>query len=185
MREIWTVGHWTCPEDTFIGRLDDQRIDVLADVRAHPGSRRSPQFLGEAMRVWLERAGIDYVYLDELGGRRRGQDVDPALNAGWRNRSFRNYADYTLLPAYEHGIARLTALAERRRTAVMCGEPMPWRCHRLLIANTLGARGWTVRHIMDDGEPRVHELGAWGAPPRVDEQGRVTYPADPEVPGGS
>ncbi|WP_406409311.1 DUF488 domain-containing protein [Streptomyces halstedii] len=177
MREIWTVGHWTCPEDMFIGRLDDQRIDVLADVRAHPGSRRSPQFLGEAMRGWLERAGIDYVYLEELGGRRRAQDVDPALNAGWRNASFKNYADYTLLPAYEHGIARLTALAEHHRVAVMCGEPMPWRCHRLLIANTLTARGWTVRHIMDSGEPRVHELGAWGAASQVDEHGRVTYPA--------
>ncbi len=177
MREIWTVGHWTCPEETFIGLLDAQHIGVLADVRAQPGSRRSPQFSRDAMREWLERAGIDYVYLDELGGRRRKQDVDPAANAGWHNASFRNYADYTLLPAYEHGIARLTGLAARDRVAVMCGEPMPWRCHRLLIANTLTARGWTVRHIMDAGEPRVHELGAWGAAPRADAHGRVTYPA--------
>ncbi|MEU5714235.1 DUF488 domain-containing protein [Streptomyces sp. NPDC020403] len=177
MREIWTIGHWTCPEETFIGLLDAQRIDVLADVRAHPGSRRSPQFSGGTMRGWLERAGIDYVYLEELGGRRRKQEVDPAVNAAWRNPSFRNYADYTLLPAYEHGIARLTSLAERGRVAVMCGEPMPWRCHRLLIANTLTARGWRVLHIMDGGATRLHELGAWGAEPQVGEDGRVTYPA--------
>ncbi|MEV8227810.1 DUF488 domain-containing protein [Streptomyces sp. NPDC079167] len=179
MDEIWTIGHWTCPQETFTGLLEDRSIDVLADVRAHPGSRRSPQFSRDAMREWLEREGIDYVYLDELGGRRRKQDVDPAVNAGWHNPSFRNYADYTLLPAYEDGITRLTTLAERGRVAVMCGEPVPWRCHRLLIANTLTARGWTVRHIMGpgSGEPRVHELGAWGAEPRVDGRGRVTYPA--------
>ncbi|MET9591459.1 DUF488 domain-containing protein [Streptomyces sp. NPDC006516] len=177
MHEIWTVGHWTCPEKTFVGLLDAQRIDTLADVRAHPGSRRSPQFSRDVMSEWLERAGVDYVYLDELGGRRRKQDVDPAVNAGWHNPSFRNYADYTLLPAYEQGITRLTSLAERGRVAVMCGEPTPWRCHRLLIANTLTARGWTVRHIVGPGEARVHELGAWGAEPRVDENGHVTYPA--------
>ncbi|MFS0694559.1 DUF488 family protein [Streptomyces nitrosporeus] len=176
MREIWTVGHWTCPEEDFIGRLDAQGIDTLADVRAHPGSRRSPQFSAGTMRDWLETAEIDYVYFEELGGRRRKQEVDPETNAGWRNASFKNYADYTLLPDYERGIARLTSLADRDRVAVMCGEPMPWRCHRLLIANTLTARGWTVRHIMATGEPRVHELGAWGAAPQVDGHGRVTYP---------
>lgn len=178
MREIWTVGHWTCPEETFIGRLDDQGIDVLADVRAQPGSRRSPQFSQDVMPEWLERAGIAYVYLAELGGRRRKQDLDPLVNAGWRNASFKNYADYTLLPEYERGITRLTSLADRGRVAVMCGEPMPWRCHRLLIANTLTARGWTVRHIMGNGEPRLHELGAWGAVPRIDARGVLTYPAE-------
>lgn len=177
MREIWTIGHWTCPEATFIGLLDGQRIDVLADVRAHPGSRRSPQFSRDAMNEWLARAGIGYVYLEELGGRRGRQDVDPAVNAGWENASFRNYADYTLLPAYRRGIGRLTGLAVRSRVAVMCGEPMPWRCHRLLIANTLSAQGWTVRHIMGDRDPRPHELGKWGAAVRVEGPGRVTYPA--------
>ncbi|HEY9440290.1 MAG TPA: DUF488 domain-containing protein [Streptomyces sp.] len=177
MCEIWTVGHWTCPEAVFIGLLDAQRIDVLADVRARPGSRRSPQFAREAMREWLERAGIAYVHLEELGGRRRKQDVDPAVNAGWKNPSFKNYADYTLLPEYRRGIDRLTALAARSRVAVMCGEPMPWRCHRLLIANTLAAHGWTVRHILGESEPHVHELGKWGAQPRVDGDGQVTYPA--------
>ncbi|WP_030901892.1 DUF488 family protein [Streptomyces sp. NRRL F-5126] len=177
-REIWTIGHWTCPEQEFLGLLDAQRIDTLVDVRAHPGSRASPQFLADAMRGWLERAGIAYTYLgEELGGRRRRQDVDPAINAGWRNASFKNYADYTLGPAYERGIDRLTSLAAGHRVAVMCAEPVPWRCHRLLIANTLTARGWTVLHILGTGEPRAHELGGWGAAARVDPDGTVTYPA--------
>ncbi|MDN5761883.1 MAG: DUF488 domain-containing protein [Microlunatus sp.] len=175
MREIWTIGHWTCPEPTFIGFLDAQRIDLLADVRAHPGSRSSPQFGREAMPEWLERAEVSYIHLEELGGRRRKQEVDAAINQGWQNASFKNYADYTLLPDYEEGIARLVELASRSRVAVMCAEPMPWRCHRLLIANTLTARGWTVRHIIGDAEPRVHQLGQWGATPVVDD-GRVTYP---------
>lgn len=177
MCDIWTIGHWTYSHETFLRFLQGQRIQLLVDVRSHPGSRRSPQFGSEAMPVWLESAGIGYLHLPELGGRRRRQDVDPAINAGWQNESFKNYADYTLSPDYEKGIDRLTELASSRRVAVMCGEPTPWRCHRLLISNTLAARGWTVCHIIGDEEPREHELGRWGAVPQVDAPARVTYPA--------
>ena len=176
MGEIWTIGHWTCPEPAFIHLLDAQGIEVLADVRAHPGSRSSPQYGRDRMPEWLDRAAIRYVHLDELGGRRRKQDVDAHVNDGWENPSFKNYADYTLSPAFERGIARVVELATDRRVVVMCAEPMPWRCHRVLIANTLTARGWTVRHIMGDGQPRPHRLGQWGATPTVDADGRVTYP---------
>lgn len=156
--------------------LQSQDIELVADVRAHPGSRRSPQFGSEAMSGWLDAAGIGYLHLPELGGRRPRQDVEPRINAGWRNASFKNYADYTLLPGYEAGIERLVELASTRRVAVMCGEPTPWRCHRLLISNTLAARGWTVCHIIDDEEPQAHELGRWGAPAEVEAGARVTYP---------
>lgn len=174
--QIWTVGHWTWPEPTFIGLLQDQRIELLVDVRSHPGSRTSPQFSKDAMREWLDRAGIGYRHLPELGGRRPKQDVDPQINAGWRQRSFKNYADYTLSPSYEDGIARIVELASEYRVAYMCAEPMPWRCHRLLISNTLAARGFTVWHIMPGGSARPHHLGAWGAVPSVDAAGRLTYP---------
>ncbi|MEO8852108.1 MAG: DUF488 domain-containing protein [Allobranchiibius sp.] len=176
MRDIWTIGHWTCPEETFIGLLRDQRIDVLADVRAHPGSRSSPQFGQDAMRDWLKRADVGYLHLSELGGRRRKQDVEPDINAGWVNQSFKNYADYTLQPAYDAVIADLSEQAAHHRLALMCAEPMPWRCHRLLVSNTMTARGWTVRHIMAGSEPRIHVLGAWGADAHIDADGRVTYP---------
>ncbi|MBN9327862.1 MAG: DNA repair protein [Cellulomonas sp. 73-145] len=176
MREIWTIGHWTCPEQTFVARLAANGIGLLADVRAHPGSRTSPQFSRDLMPGWLAQASVGYVHLEKLGGRRAKQDVDSRINSGWQNASFKNYADYTLLPAYQEGIDELLQLATERHVAVMCAEPMPWRCHRLLISNTLTARGWTVRHIVGDSEPRVHRLGQWGATPVVGADGRVTYP---------
>jgi uncharacterized protein (DUF488 family) len=157
--------------------LHAQRIELLADVRAQPGSRRSPQFGHEQMPKWLAHAGIEYVHLPELGGRRGRQQVDPTINAGWRQPSFKNYADYSLGIDYQQGIHRLTELAAAHRMVIMCGEPMPWRCHRLLIANTLTAQGWTVWHLIDDAPPRRHELGQWGAAPSIDANARVTYPA--------
>lgn len=174
--EIWTIGHWTCPVPEFLQPLHEHGIGVVVDVRAHPGSRRNPQFGSDAMAKWLPDAGIAYLHLAELGGRRRKQGADPTLNVGWKNASFRNYADYTLTEEYEAGITRLTGLASGTPTAVMCGEPMPWRCHRLLISNTLTARGWTVWHLMGESAPRRHQLGQWGAVPVVDRLQRVTYP---------
>lgn len=174
--QIWTIGHWTCPAPVFLAPLEQSGIELIADVRAQPGSRRNPQFGGEAMARWLPEAGIDYVHLAELGGRRGRQDIDPRVNAGWQSPSFRNYADYTLTNDYAHGIGRLSGLARDRRVAILCGEPMPWRCHRLLIANTLAAAGWTVWHLVADGPTRRHELGQWGATPSIGADGRVTYP---------
>lgn len=180
---VWTIGHWTCPPPLVLRTLGSADIDTVVDVRKLPGSRRSPQFDADAMPSWLEPAGIDYAHLAELGGRRPKQrDVDPGRNAGWRNASFKNYADYTLTPPFEAGLARLTGMAAGRRVALMCGEPMPWRCHRLLIANTLTARGWTVVHLMNDAKPQRHELGQWGATPSVNGDGVVTYP-EPEGDG--
>ena len=175
-QQIWTIGHWTCPESTFIHRLVEQDIDILVDVRAHPGSRASPQFGQDVMPVWLGRAAIDYVHFTDLGGRRRKQDVDQELNAGWNNASFKNYADYTLSDDYRAAIARLIDVANTQHVVFMCAEPMPWRCHRLLISNTLTAQGWTVRHIMGNGAPRTHTLGQWGATPTISDSGQVTYP---------
>ena len=183
MTTVWTVGHWTCPQEVFIGLLLTETIELIADVRSYPGSRASPQFGREMMRGWLSDAGIEYVHLPALGGRRLKQDVEPGLNAGWRQPSFKNYADYTLTPAYHDGIRRLEELATSNRVVIMCGEPMPWRCHRLLVANTLTAQGWTVWHLMGDDPPRRHELGRWGAAPSVGPDGQVTYP--PERDGNS
>ena len=176
--ELWTIGHWTCPPDLVLETLSPAGIGLVVDVRRTPGSRSSPQFNSDQLADWLPAAGVDYLHLPELGGRRpRSKEVDPAANAGWRNASFRNYADYTLTPGYEEGLRTLTDRARTRRVAIMCGEPMPWRCHRLLIANTLTARGWTVTHLRAGGRPQPHELGRWGATPMVGPDGLVTYPA--------
>ncbi|MGN8025556.1 DUF488 domain-containing protein [Microbacterium sp. 22242] len=179
--EIWTIGHWTCPIPDFLAPLDEHRIELLVDVRAHPGSRRNPQFGSDAMSQWLPENGVDYLRLPRLGGRRQRQTgVDPVVNAGWKNASFRNYADYTLTDEFRQGLEELTGLARERRTAIMCGEPMPWRCHRLLIANALSAQGWAVHHLIAGQAAREHVLGQWGATPSVEEDGRVTYPERPE-----
>lgn len=172
---IWTIGHWTCPKPVFLHPLLEHDIELLVDVRALPGSRRSPQFDADEMPQWLAEVDIDYLHLPELGGRRKRQDVDPEINAGWQNASFKNYADYTLTTGYRDGLDRLQKLATEHRTVLMCGEPMPWRCHRLLISNSLVARGWDVWHLIAEGEPRRHELGQWGARPDVAADGTVTY----------
>ncbi|HIY22916.1 MAG TPA: DUF488 domain-containing protein [Candidatus Brachybacterium merdigallinarum] len=176
---IWTLGHWTCPEGDVLTTFRGAGIDELVDVRRLPGSRRSPQFDAEEMVRWLGEAGIGYRRSAELAGRRPKQsDVDPQLNAGWQNTSFKNYADHTLTPEYERGIEALTDLAAEHHVVVMCGEPMPWRCHRLLIANTLVARGWEVVHLRVGSAPAEHELGAWGARPVLREDGALVYPPD-------
>ena len=174
--ELWTIGHWTCPPETFLGTLDGANIEQIVDVRAQPGSRRSPQFGPEALPAMLAGNGIGYLHLAELGGRRRLQHIDPEINGGWENRSFHNYADYTLTPRFAAGLDRLVAIAREKRTCLLCGEPMPWRCHRSLISTVLVARGWTVWHLSTTSAPRRHELGGWGATPQV-EGGVVTYPA--------
>ena len=176
---IWTLGHWTSPVDAVLATLRSVEIDELVDVRKLPGSRRSPQFDAEEMTHWLGGAGIGYRRSAELTGRRPKQrDVDPQLDAGWQNTSFRNYADHTLSAEYEQGIEELEALAAEHHVAVMCGEPMPWRCHRLLISNTLVVRGWEVVHLRAGAAPVEHELGAWGARPVVREDGTVIYPPE-------
>ena len=176
--ELWTIGHWTCPPDLVLETFAPAAIELVADVRRTPRSRASPQFDARELSVWLPSNGIEYVQVPELAGRRpRSTLVDPTTNAGWKNASFHNYADYTLSPDYERGLARLTDLARHDHVAIMCGEPMPWRCHRLLIANTLTARGWTVTHLMTNARPQVHRLGQWGATPLVGPDGVVTYPA--------
>lgn len=174
---IWTLGHWTCPEDVVLHTLSSADIEVVADVRKMPGSRRNPQFDAHEMSSWLDEAGIEYLHLTALGGRRPKQKaIDPNLNAGWQNASFKNYADYTLTPEFEAGLEQLTNLASRAHVAIMCGEPMPWRCHRLLLANILTARGWQVTHLMNGSNPKPHELGQWGAAPIVGAGGTLTYP---------
>jgi len=174
--EIWTIGHSTRSTGEFLALLHDHAIDSLVDVRSFPGSRRCPQFGRETMSTWLADDAITYQHASDLGGRRNRQhDVDPAINAAWRNASFRNYADYTLGDAYQAGIVQLAIMAQTSRVAFMCSEALPWRCHRSLIANTLVARDWAVHHLMSVGKVIEHRLGAWGPEPLVAD-GRVTYP---------
>jgi len=170
MVTVWTVGHSNRPAADFISLLRAHGIELVADVRRYPGSRRNPQFGSEALRAALSEAGIDYVALPALGGRRRAQAG--SLNQGLRSAQFRGFADYMATPDFAAALEALVATAAARRTAIMCAEALPWRCHRSLIADALAARGVEVMHILGTGQPRAHAL----SPAARVRGGVVTYP---------
>src|SRR5699024_9998666 len=143
MKDIYTIGHSTHSIEFFIHMLKVAHIEVLADVRALPGSNKFPHFNQENLREYLSAEGIDYVYFPYLTGRRnKSQLFQDELNAGWNNQSFHNYADYTLTDSFTNGLDRLEKVAKEKRTAICCSERHPARCHRLLISNVLAANNW-------------------------------------------
>lgn len=151
---IWTIGHSTRTLDEFLKLLAIHGIEVLADVRRFPGSRKYPHFAQEALRSSLPEVGIDYVPFPELGGRRRPRP--DSHNTVWRNESFRGYADYMETEAFRAGIERLLELARRKRTVILCAEAVWWRCHRALIADYLKAAGVCARHIINAKKSEIH-----------------------------
>lgn len=134
--------------------LNASEIQALVDVRSFPGSRRYPHFNKENLRSSLAEAGIDYVHLPALGGRRRARP--DSINLAWRNQSFRGYADYMETGGFADGIAKLLDIAAQRRTAIMCAESLWWRCHRSLISDYLKAQGIEVIHILAGGKSEPH-----------------------------
>ncbi len=169
---LWTVGHGTRPAEELLAILASVRIARLADVRTVPRSRHNPQFNRDTLPATLRAAHVDYVHLAALGGLRKTRA--DSVNTAWRNLSFRGYADYMQTPAFAAGLDELRALAAAARTAIMCAETVPWRCHRSLIADALTARGDRVEHLLAAGRADVHVLSRMA---RV-EDGRVTYPAE-------
>lgn len=183
--EIYTIGHSSHSKEFFDRMLKEYSIEVLADVRAFPGSRKWPQFSKDLFPAWLEAENIHYQHFPKLGGRRKkSKEIENELNAGWNNRSFHNYADYTLTDEFKEGIDELLELASEKRVAYCCSERHPSRCHRLLISNWLVANGHKVLHIIDGKDESVelveHEVGKWGAPAEVKaaEKMDVYYPAE-------
>ena len=151
---IWTIGHSTRTLETFLGLLDEYRIEAIADVRRFPGSRRHPHVASDALATTLPAHGIAYQWMPKLGGRRKVQPGSP--NTAWRNASFQGYADYTATAEFAEGLAELLKLAAARRTALMCAEAVWWRCHRSIIADVLKLRGVEVVHIIDATHATVH-----------------------------
>jgi uncharacterized protein (DUF488 family) len=176
MAELWTVGHSTRAQEELIGLLEQNGIQVLADVRRYPASRRYPHFNREALQRALPAAGIDYVWMPELGGRRAPRR--DSTNTAWRNAGFRGYADYMETEAFRAAIESLLQRAQRQGTTVMCAEQAWQQCHRGLISDYLKARGVEVTHIV--GQARV-ELHPWTAAARI-ANGKLSYAtaAEPE-----
>jgi|SRR5579884_755937 len=177
---LFTIGHSTHPPERFLALLDHHGIEALADIRRFPGSRKHPQFNRDDLAGALQRAGIDYHWLQALGGR-RGKGRDGSSNLGLHNASFRNYADYMLTPEFREGVAGLLEIAERKSTVLMCAESLFWRCHRRLVSDFLTAMGITVQHIMPTGALRPHTL----TPGAVIREGAVTYPGESAAVGRS
>jgi len=167
---VFTVGHSTRPLEGFIALLRGYGVERLEDIRTVPRSRRNPQFNAETLGPALSDAGIAYEPLQALGGLRHARKDSP--NTGWRNDSFRGYADYMQTDGFAAGLARLIEASRGARTAIMCAEAVPWRCHRSLVADALLARGIPSVEILSEASWRLHAMTPFA---RV-EGTRITYP---------
>ena len=165
----WTVGHSTRQLDEFLAVLSAYEIELIADVRRFPGSRRLPHFSSNDLERSLAERGIAYVWLPSLGGRRRPDSH--SVNTGWRHPAFRGYADYIATEEFASGLFELTMLAGGLRTAVMCAEVLWWRCHRRIIADVLASLGLPVVHIRDESNAELHQL----VPPARMARGSLSY----------
>jgi len=164
---VLTIGHSTRAWEDFLEILRAHRVRRVIDVRSIPRSRHNPQFNREILRTRFRSARIGYVHLRKLGGLRHARRDSP--NMGWRNTSFRGFADYMQTLEFDTGLRRLIKLARQKRSVLMCAEAVPWRCHRSLVADAILVRGIRVEHIMSS---REHSLASFG---RV-RGNRVIYP---------
>src|SRR3954464_10387710 len=174
---VWTIGHSTRSAAELLDCLTRYDIQLVADVRRLPGSRRLPQFDAETLAASLNAHGIDYRWLPALGGRRRSP-TGPSDSA-WRHPAFRAYAEHMESEEFADGLFELVMLAGGLRTAVMCAEVLWWRCHRRIVADVLVSLGVTVVHIRDARLAEPHRL----APPARMDRGRLTYESAPRATG--
>jgi uncharacterized protein (DUF488 family) len=168
---VLTIGHSTRSLEELIALLERSQVAELWDVRTAPGSRRLPHFTKASLAAALPAHGIAYRHVKELGGLRKPRP--DSINTGWRNESFRGYADHMQSAEFAAALNDLIAAQEGRRLAIMCAEAVPWRCHRSLIADALSARGVEVLEIIDEKPPRRHRM----TPFALVESGTVRYPA--------
>jgi hypothetical protein len=167
--QVWTVGHSTRSIDEFLRVLAAYRIETVADVRRFPGSRRHPQFGGEALATSLRSQGVEYEWIEQLGGRRRRSDA--GAPSAWRHPSFQAYGDHIASPEFAEGLDRLLHLAQASRTAIMCSELLWWRCHRAIISDVLVFAGVAVTHILTAEQSTPH---SYTSPARIVD-GELSY----------
>jgi uncharacterized protein (DUF488 family) len=153
---VSTIGHSTRSLEEFVGILKAHGIQQLVDIRTIPRSRRNPQFNRETLPESLAAEGISYRHIGALGGLRRPRP--DSVNTGWRNESFRGYADYMQTPEFEAALQELIDVANKAPTAIMCAEAVEWRCHRSLVADALTARGIEAQHIQSATRAKPHRL---------------------------
>lgn len=167
---VYTVGHSTRSFDELVALLRAHGIERLVDVRTVPRSRTNPQFNRDTFGPALRNRRIAYRHMKDLGGLRRARP--DSINTGWRNASFRGYADYMQTHEFRGAVDELIELAGEKTTAIMCAEAVPWRCHRSMIADALIVRGHEVRDIMSETSAKPRTLN-----PMAHVAGlRITYP---------
>ena len=153
-KQVWTIGHSTHTLEEFVAMLQSFKIEVVADVRSFPGSRRYPHFNKENLETSLRELGFEYIHLKDLGGRRKVSK--DSINSNWRHPAFRGYADYMQTEDFKKAIKELMRIAGGKRTAYFCSEAVWWRCHRSMVSDYLKLKGWTVMHIMAPGKAEEH-----------------------------
>ena len=177
---FYTIGHGTRPIGEFIDLLQSVQVSLVADVRTVPRSRTNPQYNRDALPPSLATFGIRYEHFAALGGLRgRERSVAVDVNAFWQNQSFHNYADYAMGDGFRAALSHLRELGREGSCAVMCSETLWWRCHRRIIADYLLAAGETVFHVL--GAAHV-EPAAINAAARLQAEGDLIYPAEPDAP---
>jgi uncharacterized protein (DUF488 family) len=169
---VFTLGHSTLPIERFMGVLQIYGIEQLVDIRTIPRSRHNPQFNNSTLAASLSTQHLEYAHIQALGGLRGARKDSP--NTGWRNASFRGYADYMQTDEFQDALEGLIHLSRRKRVAIMCAEAVPWRCHRSLVADALWVRGIPVVEILSESSYRMHTL----TPFAHVEGARITYPSD-------
>ena len=168
---IYTIGHSTRTIEEFVALLKQQEVSQLVDIRTVPGSRHNPQYGQKALEGYLEEHGIHYIYQKSLGGLR--PKAKELVNLGWRNQSFRNYADYMQTDEFQEGLEELVQLAKGKIVAIMCAEAVPWRCHRSLVGDALLVRNTKVVDIISETSVKDHTLTSFA---KIDGT-KITYPA--------
>lgn len=166
---LYTIGHSTRTADEFLEMLKSFKVKVLADIRRLPGSRKYPQFDQDQLAKFLEENGIEYIYIEKLGGRRK--PAANSKNTKWRNKSFQAYADYMETEEFAEGAEELAEIAANQVTAIMCSEAVWWRCHRSMVADYFKAKGWEVLHIMALNKATEHPYTS----PATVHDGKVSY----------
>ena len=169
---VFTIGHSNRSIEDFIALLQSYGIEWLVDIRTIPRSRHNPQYNDTALARSLRAAGIGYSHLPGLGGLRHSRK--DSVNTGWRNESFRGFADYMATEPFTEALETLIRTSRDQRTAIMCAEAVPWRCHRSLVADALSVRSIPVIEILSERSHRAHALTPFA---KVSGD-RITYPAE-------
>jgi uncharacterized protein (DUF488 family) len=175
-----TIGHSTLAIETFLAALRDNGVTLLVDVRTIPQSRFNPQFGMQALSASLHSVGIEYRWMQSLGGLRKARK--DSMNAGWRNAGFRGYADYMRTEAFETALQELMEMDAKSSAVILCSEAVPWRCHRSLIGDALLVRGHSVEDIFVATTGKSHRKQHMLTPFALVEGTQLSYPGEAELP---